>query len=107
MNGLARVLSILRTEGEQAVQIAAGTVNPDGSLVPQLDQRGRLQLTGYFSNRPAFLALLRVIGIPEQVLTANELLLNPEHNEKVKARLAAGEREIRISAAEALRTGEF
>jgi hypothetical protein len=107
MDGLARVLSILRTEGEPAVQMAAGRMNPDGSFVPELDGQGRLQLTGYFSNRPAFLTLLRVIGIPEQVLTANELLLNPEINAKVKARLAAGEREIRISAAEALGTGEF
>ena len=107
MDGLARVFSILRTEGEPPVQIAAGRMNPDGSFVPELDGQGRLQLTGYFSNRPAFLALLRVIGIPEQVLTANELLLNRELNEKVKARFAAGETEIRISAAEAFRTGEF
>ncbi len=107
MDGLGRVLSILRTEGEPQVQIAAGTLNLDGSLVPELDQQGRLQLTGYFSNRPGILVLLGAIGIPEEVLTANELLLNPQLNEKVKARLTAGERQIRIPAAEALRTGEF
>ncbi|MDH3671189.1 MAG: hypothetical protein OES46_08475 [Gammaproteobacteria bacterium] len=107
MDGLGRVLSILRTEGESATQIAAGTINADGSLTPALDEQGRLQLTGYYSNRPDFLVLLRILGIPEEVLTANELLLNPRLNEKVKAQLAAGQSEIRIPVAEALETGEF
>ena len=46
-------------------------------------------------------------GMPEEVLTANELLLNPALNKEVEARLAAAESELRIPAAEALRTGEF
>ncbi len=107
MDGLGRVLSILHTEGESAVQIAEGTMEPDGSLTPSLNEQGRLRLTGYYSNRPGILVLLRAIGIPDAVLTANELLLNPRLNEKVKARIAGGESEIRIPVAEALETGEF
>jgi alkylhydroperoxidase family enzyme len=107
MDGLGRVLSILRTEGESQVQIAEGTMGPDGSLVPALDEQGHLQLTGYYSNRPGILVLLGAIGIPEEVLTANELLLNPQLNEKVTARIADGESGIQISTTEALQTGEF
>ena len=107
MDGLGRVLSILRTEGESQVQIAAGTMGADGNLLPELDERGGLQLTGYYSNRPGILTLLRVIGIPDAVLTANELLLNPQLNEKVKSRIADGESRIVIPTSEALKTGEF
>jgi alkylhydroperoxidase family enzyme len=107
MDGLGRVLSILHTEGESAVQIAEGTLAPDGSMTPELDEQGRLQLTGYYSNRPGILVLLRAIGIPDAVLTANELLLNPQLNERVKARIAGGESDIRIPIAEALETAEF
>jgi hypothetical protein len=105
MDGLARALSILRVEGEPEVQIAAGRMD-DGRLAPALDG-GFLQITGYFNNRPDLLALLRAIGVPDTVLTANELLLNPALNEKVKQRLAAGEADIRVPASEALATGEF
>jgi alkylhydroperoxidase family enzyme len=107
MDGLGRVLSILHTEGEPAVQIAEGTMEPDGSFTPALNEQGRLQLTGYYTNRPDILVLLGAIGIPGEVLTANELLLNPRLNEKVKAQIAAGQSEIRISVDEALETGEF
>ena len=106
IDGLGRALSILHTEGESAVQIAEGTMGPDG-LTPALDDQGRLQLTGYYSNRPGILMLLRAVGIPDAVLTANELLVNPRLNEKVKARIAGGESDIRIPVAEALETGEF
>jgi len=51
--------------------------------------------------------LLGAIGIPDTVLTANELLLNPVLNGKVAQRLAAGENDIRVPASEALATGEF
>jgi hypothetical protein len=78
-----------------------------GRLVPTLDGDGFLRLTGYFNNRPDLLALLGAIGIPDTVLTANELLLNPVLNEKVAKRLAAGENDIRVPASEALATGEF
>ncbi len=106
MDGLARALSILRIEGEGAVQVAAGRL--DGTrLIPTLDAEGGLQLTGYFNNRPDLLALLAAVGVPDTVLTANELLLNPVLNERVKQRLAAGETAIRVPASEALATGEF
>jgi alkylhydroperoxidase family enzyme len=107
MDGLGRVLSILHTEGESAVQIAEGTMEPDGSFTPALNEQGRLQITGYYTNRPDILGLLGIIGIPAEVLTANELLLNPQLNGKVKARIAAGQREIQIPVSEALETGEF
>jgi alkylhydroperoxidase family enzyme len=106
MDGLARALSILHVEGEPAVQIAAGRLE-GARLAPTLDGDGFLQITGYFNNRPDLLALLRGIGIPDTVLTANELLLNPALNEKVTQRLAAGETDIRVPASEALATGEF
>lgn len=106
MDGLARALSMLRIEGEGAVQVAAGRL--DGArLIPTLDAEGALQLTGYFNNRPDLLALLVAVGVPDTVLTANELLLNPVLNERVKQRLAAGETAIRVPASEALTTGEF
>lgn len=107
MDGLGRVLSILHTEGESGVQIAEGTMEPDGSFTPALNEQGRLQLTGYYTNRPDFLVLLRIIGITDDVLTANELLLNPRLNDKVKAQIAAGQSEIQIPADEAMETGEF
>ncbi|MEN8803331.1 MAG: hypothetical protein ABF297_15285, partial [Thiogranum sp.] len=107
MDGLGRVLSILHTEGEPAVQIAEGTMEPDGSFTPALNEQGRLQLTGYYTNRPDILVLLGAIGIPEEVLTANELLLNPRLNENVKARIAAGQSGIQIPMDAALETGEF
>jgi alkylhydroperoxidase family enzyme len=106
MDGLARALSILHIEGEGAVQIADGRMD-GGRLVPTLDGDGFLRLTGYFNNRPDLLALLGAIGIPDTVLTANELLLNPVLNEKVAKRLAAGENDIRVPASEAVATGEF
>jgi alkylhydroperoxidase family enzyme len=107
MDGLGRVLSILRIEGERPVQIAQGTLTPDGGLVPTLDDRGRLQLTGYFNTRPGILETLDFLGLPPEVLTANELLLNPDLNGRVRARLAAGETAIHVPASEAQETGEF
>jgi hypothetical protein len=107
MDGLGRVLSILRIEGERPVQIAEGTLTPDGGLVPALDDRGRLRLTGYFNTRPGIIETLNLLGMPQEVLTANELLLNPELNGKVRTRLAGGETAIHVTAGEALATGEF
>jgi hypothetical protein len=78
--------------------VAAWLPTPDGD---------GLRLTQYFNNRPDLLALLGAIGIPDTVLTANELLLNPVLNGKVAQRLAAGENDIRVPASEALATGEF
>jgi hypothetical protein len=106
MDGLGRVFSILRIEGEPSVQVARGTVGPDG-LVPELDRNGRLQLTGYFNNRPGIIETLNLLGVPPEVLTANELLLNPGVATKVRSRLAAGETAIRVTAAESQASGEF
>jgi hypothetical protein len=106
MDGLGRALTILRVEGEGAVQIAEGRMEANG-LVPQLDASGVLRTTGYFSNRPDLLDLLRTLGIPGSVLTANELLVNPVLNEEVRRRLAAGEDPVQVSAREALASGEF
>ena len=90
------------------MQVAAGHARwRAAGLSPSLDAQGRLQLTGYFNNRPDLLALLAAIGIPPTVLTANELLLNPALNEQVKQRLAAGETSIEVPANQALTTGEF
>jgi hypothetical protein len=107
MDGIGRVFSILRIEGEPAVQVARGTVGPDGGLVPELDGQGRLQLTGYFNNRPSIVQTLQAIGTPPEVLTANELMLNPRLNDKVRGRLAAGEKGIQVATTEAAQTGEF
>ena len=84
MDGLGRVLSILGTEGESAVQIAAGEVTPEGQ-VPDLDE-GRLQLTRYYTNRPDLLELLGALGVPAEVFTANELLHNPKLTDAVVQR---------------------
>jgi alkylhydroperoxidase family enzyme len=107
MDGLGRVFSILHIEGEAAVQIAAGRSDPDG-FVPTLDARGHLQLTGYFNNRPGILELLAALGVPETVLTANELLLNPEAAADVRRRLDAGEQGVvSLDARQAGATAEF
>jgi len=107
MDGLGRILSILRTEGEQPVQVARGRIDAHG-LAPELDAQGYLQPTGYFTNRLGFLELLTAVGVPEAVLTANELLVNPSVAAEVQRRLDAGETgPIEVSADEALATGEF
>lgn len=104
-DGLGRILSMLKTESELGAQIALGEMTPNG-LQPELDDNGCLQLTGFWSNRPPFLTTYTAMQPPE-VVTANELLLNRELNEKVKSRLADGEDEIRYTVEDALETGEF
>jgi hypothetical protein len=107
MDGLGRTFSILRTEGEPSVQVAKGQIDDQGRIAPELDANGRLQLTGYFNNRAGIIPTLRALGVPETVLTANELLLNPKLNERVVARLGGGDKQISVNAGEALETGEF
>jgi len=104
-DGLGRALCILKTEFEPAAQIAVGELTPHG-IRPELDENGCLQLTGRWTNRQATLATYLAMQSPV-VLTVNELPPNPELNKKVKAQLAAGEQEIRVTAEEAAKTGEF
>jgi hypothetical protein len=66
-----------------------------------------VKFTGYFNNRPGFHELLRFVGVSDAVLTLNELLLNPEICKKVKSQLDQGNKNIKISAADAAKTGEF
>lgn len=107
MDGLARVLTILRLEAEEAVQIIEGSPGPSGGIVPNLDDDGQVTFTGFFNNRPGMHQILPLVGVSGPVLTLNELLVNPELCKKVKSRLQEGETEIRISADEATETGEF
>ena len=95
MNGLGRLLTMLRLESEDAVQAFAP--GPDGKPSP----------TGYFQDRPGFLELLRMIGLSDATSTCGELLLNPSLNERVKVRLASGEKVVKVTAAEAAPTAEF
>jgi hypothetical protein len=107
MDGLGRVFSMLHTEGESTVQIAQGELTPDFRLRPALDADGFLQPTGYFNNRPGIVEVLAAIGVPSQVLTVNEMLLNPRVTDAVRARLEAGDASVHVGTADALATGEF
>jgi len=107
MDGLGRLLTILQLEGEEAVQAIEGTPGPAGGIVPTPDADGQARFTGYFNNRPALPDVLRWTGISEAVLTFNELMVNPEANRTVHQRLSGRQKTVRISAAEAARTGEF
>lgn len=92
----------------RAIEIQIATGRMEGNrLIPDLDPSGALRVTGYFSNRPDLLVLLRAIGVPDEVLTANELLVNPVLNARVRERLSSGEASVRVSAREALASGEF
>ncbi len=107
MDGLGRALTILRLESEGAVQAIVGTPGPSGDILPTLDSQGQVQFTGYYNNRPGLLQILSAIGVSTRAQTVNELMVNPRLNEEIHARLAAGEQNIRISAAQAIQTGEF
>lgn len=107
MNGLARVLTMLRLEREGEARVVVGTPGPSGGIRPDLDADGQVRLTGYFNNRGAFLDVLRSIGVSNAVLTANELLVNPKLNEEILSRLAKGEKNIKISEQIAMKTAEF
>jgi uncharacterized protein (UPF0264 family) len=107
MNGLARLLATIRLEQEGAVQVVEGRAHPDGGTIPDLDAEGRIRLTGFFNNRPAFMDLLRAIGVGDAVLTANELLVNPKLNDAILKRLNKGETNIRIAEDDAMKTAEF
>ena len=101
MDGLGRVLTILRLESEAPVQIVRGTQTATG-IKPELDQHDEIQPTGYFNNRPALLLILKAIGVSPHALTVNELMLNPALAKDVARRIAAGE-----TVDEAPHAGEF
>jgi hypothetical protein len=108
MDGLGRALTILRLESEDPVQLVQGTLDPaTGSIKPELDDRGSIQPTGYFNTRPGLLQTLRAIGVSDQTLTINELLLNPDLNSRILEKLKDGHLPIKVSASDAARTGEF
>jgi hypothetical protein len=96
MDGLARVLTILRLESEDAAAVVKG-----------VDRDGKVALTGAFNDRPALIDLLGFTGVSAKVLTANELLLNPDLNQEVRDRLKRGEKQVHIDARRAAATGEF
>jgi len=106
MDGLGRALTILRLEAEDAVQMVEGRTHK-GGIIPNCDKEGRVKFTGYFNNRPSIHQILRFIGVSDAVLTLNELTVNPGLCKKVKSRLRKGEKEIHISAEEAVKSGEF
>ena len=107
MDGLGRAFSMLHTEGEATAQIAEGELMPDLRLRPKLDAEGLLKPTGYFNTRPGIVEVLTAIGVPADVLTVNEMLLNPRVSEGIRAKLDAGQASVHVVAADALATGEF
>lgn len=106
MDGLGRLLTILRVEAEPAVTVLEGEQEPAG-FKPKLDADGHVEFTGYFNNRPAMHDVLRFIGISDRVLTLNELLLNPALCGALAKRVTKGEKGITVSAEDAAETGEF
>lgn len=107
MDGLARVLTVLRLEAELAVQTVEGRADGVGQIAPELDADGHVRFTGYFNNRPAIHDVLRAVGVDPAVLTLNELLLNPKLCEEVKNRLRREKEPFEISGEKAAESGEF
>jgi hypothetical protein len=108
-DGLGRAATMLQFETEGPVQVIEGTLNSStGGIKPTLNDRGEAVLTGYFNNRlGVFQAGARVVGVPDTVLTMNELLANPALNAQVQQRLDAGETGFHMSASDAEKTSEF
>ena len=71
-------------------------VRPDGVITAKL-----------INNRPGMHNVLRAIQVAPEVLTLDELLLNPKLCEKVAKRLRKEKRPFEISGEEAAKTGEF
>lgn len=78
MDGLGRLLTILRLESEDAVQVVEGEYSLTGGIKPDLDANGHVQFTGYFNNRFALQDIFSFIGVSEKALTMNELFVNAE-----------------------------
>jgi alkylhydroperoxidase family enzyme len=107
INGLARLVTILRIPAEGPVQPIEGSEGPTGSIVPKLDKHGQVRFTGFFNKRLGLLEILKKIGISKTVLTANELLLNPIISKKVQERLGRGAKSIHIPSSVSYKTAEF
>ena len=77
MDGLGRLLTILRLEAEDGVQVVEGKYTDKGGIKPDLDSNGQVKFTGYFNNRYGLHNILNFIGVSENAQTLNELLVNP------------------------------
>jgi hypothetical protein len=107
MDGLGRLLTILRLEAELPVQIIEGELDPGTfGIKPKLSQKGQAISTGYFNTRPGLLQVLKGMA-SKAALTVNELVLNRELNEAIKKQLSGGDKQVRVDAAKAAETGEF
>jgi alkylhydroperoxidase family enzyme len=107
MDGLGRAMTMLRLEAEEAVMMVVGEAGPSGGIIPDCDDDDQVQFTGYFNNRPGVHDVLPFIGVSEEVLTLNELMVNPPLCKAVAERLQKGEKNIQISSKEAEETAEF
>ena len=77
MDGLGRLLSILKIESEEAVQMVEGRYTGKGGIKPELDADGQVRFTGYFNNRAGLFDILNSLGISQDVQSFIELLVNP------------------------------
>jgi len=101
MDGLGRLLTILRLEAEEAVQTVEGEYTDKGGIKPNLDADGQVKFTGYFNNRFALHDILSFIGVSEKVQTLNELFVNPALCEEISRELEKDpNKRIEISSAE-------
>lgn len=89
MDGLGRLLTILRLEVEGAVQVVEGKFTAQGGIKPELDENGQVRFTGYFNNRDSMFAVLNSIGVSTRVQTMNELFVNPALCKNLAERLKA------------------
>jgi len=77
MDGLGRLMSILKIESEEAVQMVEGRYTDKGGIKPELDTNGQVKFTGYFNNRPGLFDILDSLGVSQDVESFIELLVNP------------------------------
>jgi hypothetical protein len=107
MDGLGRLLTILRLESEDPVQPIQGEIDPATfGIKPDLNNKGEVTSTGYFNTRPGLLQILGGMA-SKAALTVNELVLNPGLNDSIKEKLKNGEKSVLVDASEAAKTGEF
>jgi hypothetical protein len=108
MDGLGRLLTILRLESEEAVQIVKGKLDAaTGGITPELNDIGQVAATGYFNTRMGLLQILASIGANKAALTVNELVLNPQLNQNIKEQVKNGAKSIHVESDKAAQTGEF
>ena len=89
MDGLGRLLTILKIESEDGVQVIEGQYTEHGGIKPNLDAYGQVKLTGYFNDRPALHDILRHIGVSDAALSINELFVNPSLCENLTKQIKA------------------